>query len=233
MNRIILKKIIKGILPFFIPAVLMLLVSCGENVTVTPQASVNLKEDSTVTDVSLDTVLIVDSAKFLIETVRLHRSNDSSTVKLGPFRVYINLSGTLTQWGINGIPAGTYDKISFKIHKHNPGAEPLPDNDSDFVNTIGPVGYSAIIGGTFDGNNFVYRSPKSAHQKVNIDPPLIIPEGGTVYNATLVVQWRKWFLKNGYYMDPRDPANENDIDNNIKDSFNKAFRDNNKDGIPD
>jgi hypothetical protein len=34
-------------------------------------------------------------------------------------------------------------------------------------------------------------------------------------------------------MDPTDSKNENDIDNLIKTSFHKAFRDRNRDGQPD
>ena len=43
-------------------------------------------------------------------------------------------------------------------------------------------------------------------------------------------------MKNGAFLDPKDPANSNDIDNNIKDNINhnfKAFRDNDRNGIPD
>ena len=50
---------------------------------------------------------------------------------------------------------------------------------------------------------------------------------------TITVEPLSWFIKNGTVLNPNDEANENDIDNNIKDSFNKAFRDNNHDGIGD
>ncbi|MGH2574113.1 MAG: hypothetical protein ACRDFC_00260 [Ignavibacteria bacterium] len=215
-------------------ALLMYINSCQENPITSPSAALYLKTDTTSTSDAANITL--DSAKIIVEDIKFHRASpkDSSNIKLGPFRVYINLNfGNLTEWGVNGVPPGSYDKVSFYIHKHNPN-DPLPNNDSDFVNDSGTVGYSAVIAGTYNGESFVYRSPKSAHQKVTIDPPLVIPEATDgVFNATLVVNPKLWFLKNGQYIDPRDPANANDIDNNIKDSFNKAFKDQNKDGIPD
>jgi hypothetical protein len=42
-----------------------------------------------------------------------------------------------------------------------------------------------------------------------------------------------WFYKGTVVLDPNNTVNKNDIDNNIKDSFKKAFRDSNKDGIAD
>ena len=52
-------------------------------------------------------------------------------------------------------------------------------------------------------------------------------------NVTLSVDVNSWFYKGTVVLDPNNTANKNDIDNNIKDSFLKAFRDNNKDGIAD
>ena len=52
----------------------------------------------------------------------------------------------------------------------------------------------------------------------------------------MVVRPYIWFLKNGAYLDPRDPANSNDIDNNIKDNIKnnfKAFKDDDRNGLPD
>jgi len=52
----------------------------------------------------------------------------------------------------------------------------------------------------------------------------------------MIVKPYIWFIENGIYIDPRDPVNSNDIDNNIKDNINqnfKAFKDNDKNGLPD
>ena len=55
-------------------------------------------------------------------------------------------------------------------------------------------------------------------------------------NITLQVKPYIWFIKNGLYLDPGDPANESDIDNNIKDNINnnfKCFVVNDRNGLPD
>jgi len=176
-----------------------------------------------------NSVIIIESAKVLLEKVQLQNSSESVTVNQGPYVVQINLLGTLNEIALAPLPPGTYDRVNFKIHKHNPN-EPVLDPD---FGTEG-VGFSAVIAGTYNGESFVYKSPKTAVQHVVIDPPLFIPEGIEFpVNVTLVCDPARWFVKNGEILDPRDPDNQNDIDNNIKDSFLKAFKDNDKNGVAD
>ncbi|MBK7160060.1 MAG: hypothetical protein IPH77_16390 [Ignavibacteria bacterium] len=55
-------------------------------------------------------------------------------------------------------------------------------------------------------------------------------------NITMVIKPYIWFISNGVYLDPRIPANSNDIDNNIKNNINnnfKAFKDDDRNGLPD
>jgi hypothetical protein len=208
---------------------LAFLSSCKESGvnTSNQNASVSLKAQNSGSQDN--TVMIIESAKVLLEKVELQNSNDLVTINYGPFVVSINLLGTLNEIALAVVPPGTYDRVNFKIHKHNPN-EPILDPD---FGTSG-VGYSAVIAGTYNGESFVYKSPKTAIQHVVIDPPIFIPEGIEFpVNVTLVVDPARWFVKNGEILDPRNPANENDIDNNIKDSFLKAFKDNDKNGVAD
>jgi hypothetical protein len=89
-----------------------------------------------------------------------------------------------------------------------------------------------VVKGTIDGNSFVYKSKKSAHQHIRFEPPLEVIDN-TNTNLTITVDPNTWFYKDGMFLDPNDPANENDIDNNIKDSFNRCFKDNDHDGDDD
>lgn len=50
-------------------------------------------------------------------------------------------------------------------------------------------------------------------------------------NVTLSVDVNSWFFKGDIILNPTVADNFNDIDNNIKDSFKKAFKDNNRDGV--
>lgn len=206
----------------------LLLTSCKDAVNSlgNPQVSVSLKSDDFADN---SATIVLDSAKGLLEMVRIQGTN-TADIKAGPFVMRLMLDGSMSMMGVNAVTGGTYNKVSFKFHKHNPGEPVL---DPDFVGT-GTVGYSFVIAGKYNDTPFVYKSPKTAIAEVTVDPASYVnPTSVTVYNITLVVNPTGWFVKNGILMDPRDPVNENDIDNNIKDSFKKAFKDDDVNGIPD
>jgi hypothetical protein len=54
----------------------------------------------------------------------------------------------------------------------------------------------------------------------------------SAFNITAIVNPYKWFHANGDFIDPSNPNNVNTIDNNIKNSFENIFEDNDKDGNP-
>lgn len=178
-------------------------------------------------------LFILDTVKILIKDIKLDlasTSEDSSDFKVGPFILFLNLSSNINLISNAMIPAGTYDKIKFEVHKLNDN-EPVPD--PEFADANGR--YSVVAKGTYLGNYFVYKSTKSAHQILHF--PIIVPiTAAYLSNVTMIVKPYIWFIKNGVYLDPRVPANSNDIDNNIKDNINhnfKAFKDNDRNGIPD
>ena len=128
------------------------------------------------------------------------------------------------------IPEGDYDKVKFEIHKLNDN-EALPD--PEFADSNGR--YSVIVKGRYLGNQFVYKSSKSAHQILNFPVNVSVSSASKSY-VTLLVKPYIWFLNNGVYLDPSNPANSNDIDNNIKNNFKnclKAFKDGDRNGVPD
>jgi hypothetical protein len=173
---------------------------------------------------------ILDTVKILIKDIKLNVANnneDSANFKVGPFVLFLNLSASINEISSALIPEGTYNKIKFEIHKLN-NNEISPD--PEFTE-----GYSVIVKGWYYGNYFVYKSTKSAHQILSFPNNFPITTS-YISNVTLIAKPYIWFIKNGSYLDPMLPENSNDIDNNIKVNINhnfKAFRDNNKDGIPD
>lgn len=65
---------------------------------------------------------------------------------------------------------------------------------------------------------------------------VVTSEGKT--NVTLQVKPYIWFINQstGTYMDPRDPSNSSEIDNNIENNIKhnfRCFKDNDRNGIPD
>jgi len=198
-----------------------------ENVSFSSMSSVDSVGDS-------QNILVLDTVKILIKDIKLDLatgSEDSSQIKIGPFVVFLNLQSlTVATISTAIIPAGSYNRVKFEVHKLE-DAEAIPDPEFADVNGR----YSVIIKGFYLGNYFVYKSTKSAHQILNF--PANIPVSvGLLTNITMVVKPYIWFISNGVFLDPRDPANSNDIDNNIKNNINhnfKAFKDDNRDGLPD
>lgn len=178
-------------------------------------------------------ILVLDTVKILIKDIKLNVDNsnqDSTNFKVGPFVLFFNMSPTVNNVASSIIPAGTYQKIKFEVHKLNSN-EVIPD--PEFSDTAGT--YSIIVKGTYLGKHFVYKSDKSAHQLLSF--PVTIPiTAERSSNVTMIVKPYIWFIKDGIYLDPMEISNSNDIENNIKDNINqnfKAFRDNDKNGISD
>lgn len=177
-------------------------------------------------------ILILDTVKILIKDIKLNVAgySDSTNFKTGPYVLYLNLLSNINILSTAYIPPGTYDKVKFEVHKLENNETPP---DPDFVDANGR--YSVVVKGRFNGVSFVYKSAKSAHQKLSFPNSLQVSASGKS-NITLQVRPYIWFIGNGVYLDPNIPSNSNDIDNNIKDNINnnfKAFKDNDRNGFPD
>lgn len=196
----------------------------GENITVSIALHNALNKIGT-------SPIVLDTVKILLKDVKFrHSTGDSANVSIGPVVVYLNLDGTATEFASGTIAADEYDKIKFRLHKPEPGDV---ISDPEFTTGLsGEFRYSAIVKGTYNGFPFTYRSTKTATQEI-IFNNLIVLSSSVKTNVTLSVDVNSWFYKGGLALDPDAAANHNDIDNNIKDSFKKAFRDTNKDGIAD
>ncbi len=207
---------------------------CGED-TVAPQSdNVDISSMSTGDSIGDQIgILVLDTVKVLIKDIKLNVANnnqDSTNFKVGPFVLYLNMASNVNIISTAFIPAGTYDKVRFQIHKLGDNETPP---DPDFVDVNGR--YSVVVKGRYAGESFVFKSNKSAHQKLSFPNSLQVSASGKS-NITLKIQPYIWFIENGVYLDPRVPANESKIDNNIKDNINnnfKAFKDNDRNGIPD
>ncbi len=125
---------------------------------------------------------------------------------------------------ISNIPPGSYDRIRFEIHKLGDSETPP---DPEFKE--GNLRYSVIVKGLYNSVPFVYKSKKSAHQDLKLETPIVVTDNSTA-NLTITVDPPDWFYKDNVLMDPNDPANESDINNNIEHSFKKSFRDDDHDG---
>ena len=190
--------------------------------------SLSIKTDN-VTDNPAS--IIIEEAKGLITEVEIEQepSGTGHHIRINPFVVYFNLNGALITVTSGTVPSGMYNKIKFKIHKPEDNETPP---DPEFKE--GPSGnqrFSFIIKGKFNGQSFVYKSRKTANLVVIFPFPINMQE--IARNITVLVNPLLWFKNGLAELDPRDPNNADIIDNNIKNSFKRAFKDDNKDGLPD
>ena len=230
-----LKNLIKIVILSVFAAFIFYYNGCSDDSVTTPTNQDNLEMSYTSTSDTTDNIgiLILDTVKVLINNIKLKiaSSSDTTDFKPGPYVLYLNFNTGVNFIGSGYIPVGTYDKVQFDIHKLG-STEPAPD--PEFRDTNG-VTYSVIAKGTYNNVGFIFKTDKGAKQKLNFPNALIVTETRT--NITLQVRPYIWFIdSNNEYMDPSNPANRNEIESNmidnIKASF-KAFKDDNKDGIPD
>ncbi len=213
---------------------------CDSTETTDSTVSLSFSTQVLIQKITDDTI-ILDTVKILLRDVKLKyetdSENDSSnnngdevSVKVGPFVVYLNLNGVTTDFAVSNIPPGSYNKVKFEIHKIE-ASETSPDPEFK-EGDDSSLRYSVIVKGMYNSNPFIYKSRKSAHQKINPNSPLVV-EQNTFTNLTITVDPYSWFAEDGEILDPTNPANENDIDNNIKESFKQCFKDDNRDGDDD
>ena len=193
------------------------------------------KTSGTVAEIS------ISRARFVIRDIKFKSAvEDSLSFRTDPFVLDLALTGA-TQ-SVAAVPAafGDYRRVEFDVHRvEQPEIAALPvDQQGQFSEFLAGQRYSIIIEGTFTPTGgtatpFTYRSKVDAKQKINLDPPLVIGEGTTEVNTTLLVSSDGWFRnQQGTLVDPTDTNNEGIIDENLKASI-RVFKDNNRDGSKD
>lgn len=177
--------------------------------------------------------IVITEAKALIGEVELETEpstgNNSVHLQLSPFVVNLNSISVAQLAASVTIPEGNYRKIKFQIHKPEDNETP-PDPEFKTGNS-GNQRFSIIVKGTYNGNQFIYRSRRSANVVLFLNS--IVNISNTSRNITMIVNPSNWFKSGNNFIDPSNDDNEDIIDDNIKNSFRRAFRDDNRDGIPD
>ena len=172
----------------------------------------------------------ITRVRFLLSTVMLHVEGNDTThdgvIKTGPFvleftpgfsRVFANIT----------LPAGSYEKIKFEIHKFSASIDQTYLNDSVFADFVTNDRSTIIIEGRVWSAkssipvDFVYKSAITANVEA-VFPGLITLSGGS--NATIAMLFSPMLaFKASSVLDPRDPGNEPAIDNFLKSSI-KALK---------
>jgi hypothetical protein len=227
MNKLIKQILLPAIFTFS----LAILSSCDESggITVPSGASeltVSIKSDDNVAD-----AVVITEAKALLTNVEFEQESNGKNQlhQKGPIVLNLSLDGTIKEIGTQYIIRDNYTKVKFQLHKPEESENP---SDPEFkIGTGATQRFSFIIKGTYNGTGFVYKSKASADLIISFSKTENINLKKN--NVTVLFNKTKWFKNGNTDLNPNDPANESLIDNNIKNSFLKAFKDDNKNGVPD
>lgn len=197
---------------------------CNSVESVDSKIKLNFASTTGFDKVTEDTIQL-DTVKILLRDIKIRNqsTDDTTSIIVGPIVVYLNLAGVTSEFAVGDIPPGNYDRIKFKVHKIE-GSEFPPDPEFKEGGDES-LRYSVIVKGIFNSTQFIYKSRKPAHQDLKLETPLIVDENG-VANLTILVDPFSWFMDGGNILNPNDSTNSDKIDNNIKDSFKKAYQDN-------
>lgn len=192
--------------------------------------SVHVKADDNSFDNPIDVVVITE-AKALITDIQYERERDglNQLHHTGPYVLNLSLDGSLKELMTGYIVRDIYTKAKFQVHK---AEDNQVISDPEFKEGPGEnQRFSFIIKGTYNGTPFIYKSKKSMDIVIDLNSTTNI--NMKEQNFTMVFNKTKWFTNGSTVLNPNLPQNADMIDNNIKNSFNKAFKDDNKDGVPD
>lgn len=174
--------------------------------------------------------LRVSRVRVLIKELKLHRNNEDSitgdkTVKVGPILITADSAGT-TAFASEPIPAGSYDKLKFEIHRFSSSEVSQYLADPVFADFVTGDRYSVIIDGVaYKGGTafpYSYRSNITANLQFKFQPVIDVASGGSII-IVVKIDPIAVFKKGGKILDPRDGSNENEIDNAIKSAI-KALK---------
>lgn len=174
-------------------------------------------------------ILVITEAKALITEVEVEISSTVKSWYRDMFVINFDVDGNLKTALTSRMPKGTFKKIKFNVHKPEDNQTP-PDPEFKTGNS-GNQRFSFIVKGTYNGTPFVYKSRKSMNIVLNFETVTNIVNGNS--NLTMLVDKMKWFAVNGVIVNPMSPTYEDDIEDNIKSSFKRIFRDDDRNGIPD
>lgn len=170
-----------------------------------------------------------DPAGHDVRMAGLH-DGDCGELKLGPVLVDLPLTAGASQVFSAEVPAGTYDRVEYKIHRPTSRDSAFVAANPDFA------GVSIKVTGTYNGVAFTYLTGVEKEQETRLDPPLVVSTAGAT-DLTLLIDLDKWFrAADSSLVDPATAnaggANEALVRTNIVGS-DDCFEDENRDGRHD
>lgn len=223
---------------------ILALVACGDDDSsgsASGNVSVSLSTRAAISAPRIGGDIVLTRARFVIRDIKLETEGEpeGTEFETGPVLMELNLSGSLNEALVVGIPAGLYDEVRFKTHKldDDDPVDQLALNDPVFADFAGPDRYSLIIEGSYDDGSgpreFVFNSDLNQEQRQQLIPPLVLQSGDSRANLTFVMDTTTWFVNGlGVTIDPALEVNRDQIEENIEMSID-LFEDDDEDGYED
>lgn len=194
--------------------------SAGEK-QVAVKMKLNTTSSTTAKQLSSPTTMqSVDSLtqiKMLIEELELESTvdEDSLDFEVNNFIIDLPLDGSEIELSTANVPAGVYDEFEMEIEYD----DDTDVNDTDFIKESDDDGYSIVIKGVYNGEDFMYRSDEDFEIELEFNPPFEINDSSSP-SIAINIDPTGWFKdSSGNDLDPTDPANYEQIDENIENSF--------------
>ena len=163
--------------------------------------------------------LIITEIKMFIEEMELDGTRGTKDFEVENFIVDLPLDGSPLILTNGELPPGLYDEFELEIEKPD---DDVHVTDRDFRDETGS--YSLVVKGTYQGEDFIFRSREDFEIEMDLFPPLVIEESGTSV-LVVSVDVSEWFKGwDGETLDPKDFRNTERINDNIERSF-EAFED--------
>lgn len=129
--------------------------------------------------------------------------------------VELPLDGSAYQLSTENIALGFYDEFELEVDGIDED-----DNVSDPDFTEGSDETSIVIKGTYNGEDFTFKSEEDFELEFEFNPPIEVKETTNSVAIDLTVDVSSWFVDgSGNELDPTDPNDHDQIEENIKNSF--------------
>ena len=174
----------------------------------------------------------LSEVKMLVEELELESSVDQDSLDFEADNLIVNLplDGSDFVLTSSTVPEGVYDEFEMEMERPDDASV----NDPDFYNDNGSdEGYSIVSNGVYNGKDFIYRSQEDFELELELNPPLEV-SANSAPSVAINVDPFNWFKDEaGNDLDPTDPANIEQIDENIEKSFDVEKDEDDDDGDDD
>lgn len=156
------------------------------------------------------------SVKLLVEELELESvEDDSSDFEIEDQVVELPLDGSPYQLSAANIVPGLYDEFELEIDGIDED-----DNISDPDFSDGSDETSIVIKGTYNSQDFTFKSEEDFEFEFEFNPPIQIDENTNNVDINLMINIDSWFVDDsGNELDPTDPDDRDQIEENIENSF--------------